>query len=192
MGKMTIISLLSFFAVASAQSDCPGLYSTSNGAPVQPMDVCLASSVSGVVTSSKYSCDGNAGMLMQYDGANCVGDAVSSTPVTGFTTVCDGGCTFDYVVLRSFGGNSGACTDDYTDAATIVNQCVAEPLFGISIKATCSSSKAFVTSCDGNGCSTNCERNEATLICSEIVTCSGAAKVAFMGALLCVTMFSLL
>ena len=147
--------------------------------------------MSDVVTSSQYTCDGNVGILMQYDGANCNGDAVS-TPVidTGFTAVCDGDCTFEYVVLRNFGGNSAACTDDYTETAQIVNQCVDAGLF--SIKSTCSSSKVFLTACDDLECSTDCERNEPELSCSEVVTCSGASKVAFMGALLCATMFSLL
>jgi len=177
------MAVFSMLAVAllyrGSSAECSGVYTF--GIPVGPLDVCVTNSISGFVTSSMYTCEGDVGSIMTFAGADCsgTGTADSSGAAAFFTFVCpDAGESCGYGVARTYANDStGACLDDYTETASFVDQCTdltATVGTTSSIETTCTATTANQKTYLSADCSGTAVAEEALTddACAELISCN--------------------
>merc|ERR1719464_1922421 len=132
--------------------ECEGYFVLNQ--PLSPLDVCVNNVTSaGVTTSSQYTCDGDVGMAMMYDAADCAGEGTSRPLESLFERIVCEGLTCDYAVSKTFQGEEGDCGTAYEEFAIFTDRCVAVPDDNYqSFLATCSGSDGVLTYYVANDC----------------------------------------
>jgi len=170
--------------------ECEGYFVLNQ--PLSPLDVCVNNVTSaGVTTSSQYTCDGDVGMAMMYDAADCAGEGTSRPLESLFERIVCEGLTCDYAVSKTFQGEEGDCGTAYEEFAIFTDRCVAVPDDNYqSFLATCSGSDGVLTYYVANDCTGTVAETDDTSDnpCNTIEACNtfggGSSSASLPAALL--------
>merc|ERR1719391_1114638 len=98
-----------------------------------------------------FTCDGDVGTRMVYDGADCSGTGTSMPPDGVFMSIVCGGEACDYGVYREYTkDDNGDCSDMYEEMAVFTDRCL-----GITDPFSGATESRFLTCTASSGTETN-------------------------------------